>query len=119
MDTQTRHLASEEQVGGRVPGGQQRREVVALGSLLPIQALRFRTVLQGVEPTVTLLRLLNEIGAIQTRPADPLRAGSAPAGIMVIILSPRVSRKIIYSISSVCRKWTWLWHFVEPQPLTW
>lgn len=32
---------------------------------------RFRTVLQGVEPTVTLLRLLNEIGAIQTRPAEP------------------------------------------------
>lgn len=35
-----------------------------------------------------LLQLLNEIGAIQTRPADPLRARSAPAGTMVITLSP-------------------------------
>lgn len=114
--------------GGRGPGGQQSRREGGdrVKASLPWvrccpfrQALRFRTVLQGVEPTVTLLRLLNEIGAIQTRPADPLRPGSAPAGIMVIILSPRVSRKIIYSISSLCRKWSWQWHYVEPQPLTW
>lgn len=63
---------------------------------------RFRTVLQGVEPTVTLLRLLNEIGAIQTRPAETLYGlviCTCKHCIVVIILSPRVSRKIIYSIS--------------------
>lgn len=58
-------------------GKESRRVVSHVKALLPwvrCCPLRFRTVLQGVEPTVTLLRLLNEIGAIQTRPAGPIRA---------------------------------------------